>query len=144
MENCNDFNILSSSTNFEPKLVQPLVLALVGDSVESLKLREWFAKNSDLKVNAITKKINTMVNAHSQAESLRLVEKDLSPDEIEIVMRARNTHTHSTAKNYSVIDYRFATAFEALLGYLYLSKKEERLNLILNKVCTFFLVNGKN
>lgn len=118
----------------EAKLRQSLVLALVGDSVESLFLREWFATHTDLKVNAITKKVNQLVNARAQAESLKLIEDGLTSDELDVVKRARNTHTHSTAKNYSVIDYRHATAFEALLGYLYLTGNKARIDEILTKV----------
>lgn len=113
-----------------------LVLALVGDAVESLWLRERFAKETDLNVNAITKKINKLVNASAQAKSLELIEKSLNEDEVSVVRRARNSHTHSTAKNYSVIDYRHATAFEALLGYLYLSEQNERINQIMETVFT--------
>lgn len=113
---------------------QSLVLALVGDAVEALYFRIWFANNSDLKVNAITKKINSMVNAHAQAQCYKYLEHELSEKELEICRRARNTHTHSTAKNFSVIDYRYATAFEALLGFLKLSGQVGRIEYILDKI----------
>ena len=115
-----------------------LVLALVGDAVESLWLREWFAKTTDLKVNAITKRINKLVNANAQAKSLALIEDQLNEDEASVVRRARNSHTHSTAKNYSVIDYRYATAFEALLGYLFLTEQTKRIDDILERVVEEF------
>jgi len=124
----------------EVKNKNSLVLALVGDSVESLWLRKYFAENSDFTVNAITKKINKIVNANAQSESLRHVEPFLNDEEKSIVKRARNSHTHSTAKNYSVIDYRYATAFEALLGFLFLSEQKDRIDFILTKVIKFFEV----
>lgn len=125
------------------KTKQSLVLALVGDSVETLFVRQWFAEKTDLKVNAITKMTNRIVNAKAQAESLSLIEHLLKDDEKDVVKRARNTHTHSTAKNYAVIDYRYATAFEALIGYLYLSEENKRLMTLLEIVFQHFFNKNK-
>ena len=130
-------------TKDDTKNIQPLVLALVGDSVETLLLRQRFAKLTDLKVNEITKAINSLVNASSQAESLKLIEGDLTADENDVARRARNTHTHSTAKNYDVVSYRHATAFEAILGYDYLLGDIERVNMFLDKICSFYSKNAK-
>ncbi|MBQ7452696.1 MAG: Mini-ribonuclease 3 [Clostridia bacterium] len=127
----------------EIKNLQPLVLALVGDSVESLLLRRRFAILTDFKVNEITKAINSLVNASAQAQSLKLIEDDLTQDEQDVARRARNTHTHSTAKNYDVVSYRHATAFEAVLGFNYLSGNERRIELFLDKICSYFAKNGK-
>ena len=124
--------------------MQPLVLALIGDSVNSLFLRERLAKTSDLNAHDITVIVNKMVNASAQASAFRLVENILTLKEKGVANRARNTHTHSTAKNYSVLDYRYATAFEALLGYLYLEKNEQRINQILDIICKEFAKNIKN
>ncbi|MBO4569971.1 MAG: ribonuclease III [Clostridia bacterium] len=121
---------------------QSLVYALVGDAVESLVLRKHFAITTDLNPNAITRVINKIVNAKAQAESFRLIEESLTSEEKDVAKRARNTHTHSTAKNYSVIDYRYATAFEAVLGYLYLNDRKERIDEILEVVLVGFQ-NGK-
>lgn len=116
--------------------ISSLNLALVGDAVEALYLRTLFAKHTTLNVNLVTKRINKIVNAGAQARSLRLIEKYLTEEELGVCKRARNTHTHSTAKNYSVLDYRRATAFEALLGYLYLTQRHERIDFILNLILT--------
>ena len=119
-------------------LMQPLCLALVGDAVESLWLREYFSKTTELKVNAITRNVNKIVNAHAQAESLKMIECDLTDLERDICKRARNTHTHSTAKNYSVIDYRYATAFEALLGFWRMSGQDEKIEKVMQKIIKAF------
>ena len=132
------------SENSGAALKQPLVLALVGDSVHSLFLRERLAKTSDLNAHDITIIVNKMVNASAQAAAFKAVEGLLNSEEKSVANRARNTHTHSTAKNYGVLDYRYATAFEALLGYLYLEKKAQRINEILDIVCSDFIKNIKN
>ena len=74
------------------------------------------------------------VKAHAQAEILKRLETDLTEEEKEIVRRGRNTQTHHIAKNASMQDYMYATAFEALIGYLYLTGQEKRLEKILNSI----------
>ena len=74
------------------------------------------------------------VKAHAQAEVLKKLETDLTEEEKEIVRRGRNTQTHHIAKNASMQDYMYATAFEALIGYLYLTGQEQRLGEILNQI----------
>ena len=63
-----------------------------------------------------------------------MLETDLTEEEKEIVRRGRNTQTHHIAKNASMQDYMYATAFEALIGYLYLTGQEKRLEKILNSI----------
>ena len=72
------------------------------------------------------------VKAKAQAEILYSIEDDLNEHEKEIVRRTRNTENHHVAKNSNVADYSQSTAFEALIGYLYLTKQDERLEEILN------------
>ena len=122
----------------DAKIKNSLSLALIGDAVESLWLRQNFVERGDLNVNIITKRINKIVNAGAQAESLELIKGNLTSDELDVIKRARNTHTHSTAKNYSVIEYRHATAFEALLGYLYLTCQHDRIEKIMQTVKSHF------
>ena len=74
-----------------------------------------------------------MVNAHSQRELLFKVIDELTEEETDIVHRARNANIHSKAKNFSIEEYRHATAFEALIGYLYLIGEYDRLDYILTK-----------
>ena len=111
--------------------VNPLALALVGDAVFSLYIREYVLKNHNSTANALTKMVNGYVNAGSQYKIYRKIEPILSAEEIEICHRARNSNIHSKAKNYSVTEYIYATAFEALLGYLYLTDSKNRLDEIL-------------
>ena len=76
-----------------------------------------------------------MVNcrAAGQAKILKSIEKELTEEEQNIVRRTRNTQNHHIAKNATPAEYSYATAFEGLIGYLYLNKRNERLKYILNK-----------
>lgn len=116
----------------EIKMLNPLVLAFVGDTFFSFYIK---TKRLDLfknKVNALNTNSCKLVNAHSQRDFLFKIADTLTEDEKDIVMRARNTNIHSRAKNFSIEEYRHATAFEALIGYLYLTNNLTRLNEILN------------
>lgn len=109
-----------------------LELALVGDSVYDLFVRESLVRKGgrirDIHLKAVKK-----VNAHAQSEALSKIEASLTPEEAEIVRRARNAKQTPT-KNADAGEYHRATALEALMGYLYLTKQEERLKAFL-KTC---------
>ena len=113
------------------KLMQPLVLAMIGDSVQTLFVRTYIASEYGVKVNKMNKMVSSVVKAGSQFKTFKKIEESLFEDEQDIARRARNTRIHSKAKNFSYAEYIYATAFEALVGYLYLTGKTERLNQIL-------------
>lgn len=115
------------------KQMQPLVLAMIGDSVQTLFVREFVAKTYGAKVNKMNKIVTSVVKAGSQYISYKKIESELTKTEIDIARRARNTHIHTKAKNFSYTEYIYATALEAVIGYLYLTKNNERLNFVLNK-----------
>ena len=120
-------------TDTEILNINPLSLALVGDAVFSLYVRDYLLSNHKCNVNTLSVMASKIVNAGNQYKIYREIENLLTPYEIELCHRARNSNIHSKAKNYSVTEYIYATAFEALLGYLYLTDNQERLNLILDK-----------
>ncbi len=115
------------------KQMQPLVLAMIGDSVHTLFVREYVAKNYGFKVNKMNKVVSSVVKAGAQFKTFKKLENELSAEESDIAGRARNTHIHTKAKNFSYTEYIYATALEAVIGYLYLTNEMERLNEILNK-----------
>lgn len=115
------------------KQMQPLVLAMIGDSVQTLFVREHIALNYGVKVNKMNKMVSSVVSAGSQFVTFKKIEELLSEEEADIARRARNTHIHTKARNFSYNEYIHATAFESLLGYLYLAGETERLNEFLNK-----------
>ena len=115
------------------KQMQPLVLAMIGDSVQTLFVREYVAINFGVKVNKMNKIVTSIVKAGAQCLTFKKIESMLLEDELEIAKRARNSNIHTKAKNFSYVEYIYATALEAVIGYLKLSGKTDRLDFILNK-----------
>ena len=114
------------------KVMQPLVLAMIGDSVQTLFVRTHIAKEFGVKVNKMNKMVSSVVSAGSQFKTFKKIEEGLTEEEQDIARRARNSHIHTKAKNFSYAEYIHATALEALIGYLHLTGQNERLNQILS------------
>lgn len=110
-----------------------LTLAYVGDGVYELYIRTRLLENGDMKVNKLHKIAKNYVSAKAQCAIVTRLLEELSEDEISIFKRGRNTKVNTKAKNADLHEYHTATGLEALVGYLYLSKKEERLNVILKR-----------
>lgn len=110
---------------------QPLVLAMIGDSVQTLFVRTFIAEKFGVKVNKMNKMVSSVVSAGAQFNTFKKIEESLTEEEQDIARRARNAHIHTKAKNFSYAEYIHATALEALIGYLFLTNKQERLNEIL-------------
>jgi len=117
----------------EANLMSPLVWAYVGDSVYELFIRNHLVNTTNLKPHKLHIESIKYVNAKAQANILKRLEEDLTEKEKEIVRRTRNTENHHLPKNADSADYMYATAFEGLIGYLYLTDQKERLDEILNK-----------
>ena len=113
------------------KMLSPLVWAYVGDSVYELFIRTNLVNTSNAKPHKLHLESIKYVKAKAQADILEKIENKLTEEEKEIVRRGRNTENHHVAKNSNVADYSKSTAFEALIGYLYLMKQDERLEEIL-------------
>ncbi len=107
--------------------LNPLVLAFVGDSVQQLMVRTKLASTSTAKAGELHKLQSEQIKASAQAKYMDEIMSILTEDEIAIFKRARNTHMNTMAKNASVADYKKASGFEAVIGYLYLLGKNERL-----------------
>lgn len=105
----------------------PLVLAYMGDAVYELLIRERIVRQGNRQVNRLHLAAVHLVKAGTQAAMIRFLEPELTPQELSVYRRGRNAHSHTTAKNATVIDYRMATGFEALIGFLWLSGQKERL-----------------
>ncbi|MDY4187410.1 MAG: ribonuclease III domain-containing protein [Candidatus Borkfalkiaceae bacterium] len=126
------FDINQHVSPARAKLINPVVLAYVGDSVHSLFVRKRLALNHDLKSSELNKMEASEVCATAQAAVAKKIADLLSSDELAVFKRARNSKKGSHAKNSSLGDYSKATGLEAVIGYLYLSGQEERLNFVLN------------
>ena len=109
-----------------------LSLAYLGDSVFSLMVRKHLIEEYNIKPNGLNKKANAVVCARTQAEIMREIKAGLTEDELDVVMRARNSHTNNKAKNSTQEEYNLATQFEALVGYWYLNNEQNKLNEMFN------------
>ncbi|MCI8950000.1 MAG: ribonuclease III [Lachnospiraceae bacterium] len=109
------------------QIYSPLVLAYIGDAVYELMVRSKVVNGGNIPVNKLHRHSARLVCAQTQARLIKLLEADLSEEELAVFKRGRNAKSVSTAKNASVADYRFATGFEALVGWLFLSEQFARL-----------------
>lgn len=116
--------------------LNPIVLAFVGDAVYSLFVREKLTFSSDSKTGQLNKKATAQVCATAQSVFMKEIEGLLTDEEMTVYKRARNAKKSTRAKNASIQEYNTATGFEAVLGYLYLTGKNDRLNYLLNKGMT--------
>lgn len=110
-----------------PNEVAPLILAYIGDAVYDVIVRTLEISKGNRQVNKINKDSIKLVNAKAQADMIDILEEKLTEEELTIYKRGRNAKANTSAKNASIRDYRKATGFEALIGYLYLSHKEDRM-----------------
>lgn len=106
-------------------------LAFVGDAVYSLYVRTLFCTSTQAKSGELHKKSTRFVKATAQSAALDIIEPILTEKEKDVLRRGRNTKTNTVSKNASLADYKKSTAFEAVIGYLYLSGQKDRLNEIL-------------
>jgi len=105
----------------------PLTLAFLGDCVFDLIIRTVIVERGNRAPESLHKKKSAVVKAQTQAKMAEALLEGLSDEELAVYKRGRNAKSYSVAKNASVSDYRKATGFEALLGYLYLQDKEDRI-----------------
>ena len=117
----------------EVRLMPPLVWAYIGDCIYEIYIRMQLVNNTKLHPHELHVETTKYVKAQAQAQVLTKIEEILTEEEKEIVRRGRNAQNHHLPKNSSLAEYSKATAFEALIGYLYLSKQDERLSQILEK-----------
>ncbi|MBO7649207.1 MAG: ribonuclease III [Lachnospiraceae bacterium] len=111
----------------DAKQYAPLALAFVGDAVYSLLIRTKLLCEQERTVNHLHKHAADEVKAEAQKELMTRILPLLTEEETTVYKRGRNANSHTVAKHASVTDYRIATGFEALLGYLYLNGQTERI-----------------
>ncbi len=105
----------------------PLTLAFIGDCVFDLIIRTVVVERGNRAANGLHKTKSAIVKAQTQAEMIEALLPFLTPEETSVYRRGRNAKSYTTAKNASVGDYRKATGFEAVMGYLYLQDETERI-----------------
>ena len=119
-------------TEEEAGRINPVVLAFLGDAVYSLYVRERLVRAGGGKAADFQKTAAKLVSAKGQSEFFMAIEGNLSEQELDIFRRARNAKKATKAKSASVTEYNRSTGFEAVVGYLYLTGNEERLQEILS------------
>lgn len=119
-------NANTSLTKEDIRMMSPLQLAYVGDACYELMVRT-FLLDKNLSVNLLHKKATGYVKAKAQAGIVHKLEEVLNEEEKDVVRKGRNTKTNSNPKNADLIDYKYATGFEALFGYLYLTNQDSRI-----------------
>ena len=105
----------------------PLTLAYIGDSIYDLIIKTLVINEGNKPVQKLHKETSSYVQASAQSKMMRVMQEHLTEEEHAVYKRGRNAKSVSPAKNQSITDYRRATGFEALLGYLYLNKEFGRI-----------------
>lgn len=118
---------LLNEKNVNPNELSPLTLAFIGDTVFDLLVREDIITSANRPANDLHNLAVKRVKASAQAEFCRIIMPVLDEKELSVFKRGRNAKSGHLPKNASQSDYHMATAFEALLGYLYLSNRLDRI-----------------
>lgn len=105
----------------------PLTLAYIGDAIYDLIIRTLIVKQGNSRPEKMHKRASALVKASAQAEMIERLLPMLTEEEHAIYKRGRNAKSYTMAKNATMLDYRKATGFEALMGYLYLKEDMSRL-----------------
>ena len=120
-------------------MYSPAQLAYAGDAVYELLVRSYVLKTHDISVNKMHRLTVRFVKAKAQAYILSKLNDELTDEEKKLVKRGRNAKVTSSPKNVEFMDYRYATGFETLLGYLYLNKDIDRLLYIFDRIIKIIL-----
>ncbi|AEF93092.1 ribonuclease III [Desulfotomaculum nigrificans CO-1-SRB] len=122
---------ISGKPTVKAEELPSLVLAYIGDAVYELAIRDFLVAQGLCKVNQLHRTAVKYVRAGAQARALFALEGKLSETEMAVVRRGRNAKSGTVPKGADVLEYRHATALEALIGYLYLQGQHQRLQEII-------------
>lgn len=109
------------------KTYSPLTLAYIGDAAYELVIRSLVVEQGNAPVNKLHKRSSRLVKAQAQAEAAVKLLDVFTEEELAVYKRGRNARSHTMAKNAEMTDYRMATGFEAVMGYLHLKQDYERM-----------------
>ena len=135
--------MLFNADNIHPREYSPLALAYIGDTVYDLFIRTKVIAKGNRHLTEMHKESVSFVKAHSQSVSAYALENELTEDELRVLKWGRNAKSNTTPKNADVTEYRMATGFETLVGYLYLLGEDERLSYLL-EIAYNAVINEKN
>lgn len=130
MENFQFFTPISEE---KAKIISPITLAFLGDAVYSLFVRQNLVLEHDMSAGKMQKLNSEQVSAHGQSILMSRIVDKLTEDESSIFKRGRNAKKGTRSKNASVAEYNISTGIEAVIGYLYLCGKFDRIGELLNQ-----------
>lgn len=116
-----------SKTLINPKEINALALAYLGDAIYEVYIREHVLLKGNYKQNILHQRSIAFVSAKAQAKIIKKIQPWLTEEEFDVVKRGRNMKSNTSPKNTDIIDYRYSTGFETLIGYIYLQGNIKRL-----------------
>ena len=122
-----NFKELFELENTDIRTYSPLTLAYIGDAIYELVIRTILVEKGNTQVNKLHQRASKLVKASAQSAIIEKLKPYLTDEEMGVFKRGRNAKSFTMAKNASMSDYRRATGFEALMGYLYLTEQWERM-----------------
>lgn len=128
--NTDLFNIIKNKMELKDINIvdySPLTMAYIGDGIYEIVIRTMIVDEANRQVNKIHKAASDLVKAQTQAKLIHLIMDKLTEEEVSIYKRGRNAKAVTRAKNASMSDYRMATGFEALIGWLFLTNQSDRM-----------------
>lgn len=129
-ESIDIFEIIKSRMNLQDIDIHnysPLTLAYIGDGIYELIIRTMVVGKANTSAKNLHKMSSSLVKAATQAEMIMALSEELTEEELKVYKRGRNAKSATMAKNATMSDYRSATGFEALMGYLYLTEQSDRM-----------------
>jgi len=119
------------TADINPDQYSPLTLAYMGDCAYEIVIRTLLVTKANTHVDRLNKKASSLAKAVTQSQMITAILEQLSEEETAVYKRGRNAKSYTSAKNASINDYRKATGFEALIGWLYLKGNFERMTEII-------------
>ncbi|WP_304625002.1 Mini-ribonuclease 3 [Sporosarcina obsidiansis] len=125
--------------DIDVKQLNALALAYMGDAAYEQAVREYLLRSGRVKPQVLHKEATRFVSAKAQAQIIKTMKEKqiLTEEEAAVMRRGRNAKSGSVPKNTDVITYNYSSAFEAVLGYLYLLNRQERLAELIGKAIRF-------
>jgi ribonuclease-3 family protein len=143
-ENALESNIFSFAPSKKPNLLHPIVLAYLGDGIYEVYIRQYLLSLSNHKPHHLQKSASKLVSAKAQSKALKAWLPVLTEEELNMVKRGRNAKSGTVPKNADLLEYRHSTAFECLIGYLYLQQRYERLEELMAMALDDLLSNDRS
>lgn len=121
------------------RLISPIVLAYIGDAIYEVAVRQYLISLPNLRPNHLHRSATSLVSAKAQCAILSFLETSLTDEEKDVARQGRNAKSGTIPKNADVLEYRHATAFECLIGYLYYTGQQERIQEIVHSGIQFMI-----